>query len=300
MRAARDGKDVTVFVELKARFDEERNIEWVRRLENAGVHVIYGVVGLKNHAKVALVVRSEPGGTRRYAHIGTGNYNAATAAAYTDFGLLTADPGITADLTDLFNELTGSARSPEGEFRTLLVAPSTLLSGVLERIDREAAHAAAGRPALIRAQLNGLEDPEVVEALYRASQAGVQVDLLVRGLCTLRPGVPGLSERIRVRSVLGRFLEHARMYHFANGGEGPGEWFIGSADWRVRNLRRRIEVVARVRSPAHQARLDHIFTMLFEEPTAWELEEGGGYHRGARPRGARHVHERLRQDVEAS
>lgn len=291
MRAARAGKDVTVFVELKARFDEERNIEWVRRMEDAGVQVIYGVVGLKNHAKVALVVRSDAKGVRQVAHIGTGNYNAATARLYSDFGLLTTDADVTADLTDLFNQLTGSARSPEGEFRRLLVAPATLLPGMLERIDREAGHAGAGRPGRIRAQLNGLEDPEVIEALYRASTAGVTIDLLVRGLCVLRPGVPELSERIRVRSVLGRFLEHGRMIHFAN--DGQDEYFIGSADWRPRNLRRRIEVVVPIRDPGQQARLDEVFTALFDEPTAWTLDASGAYHRGSAPRGADHVHDRL-------
>ncbi len=290
--AAKSGKDVAVFVELKARFDEARNVKWVRRLEEAGAQVIYGLIGLKTHGKVALVVRKTPMGLRRYAHIGTGNYNAATARVYTDLGLLTADPDLTADLTDLFNQLTGSSRAPGSSFRRLLVAPATMLSGFLERVEREIGHAREGRPARIRAQLNGLEDPEIVAALYRASQAGVEVDLAVRGLCVLRPGIPGVSERIRVISVLGRFLEHARIYHFGNG--GSDEYLIGSADWRPRNLRRRVEVVTPVATPDLRTRLDLLLTDILGEPSAWTLAPDGTYTRQARPSAdSPHLHDRL-------
>jgi polyphosphate kinase len=278
-RAAEQGKNVAAFVELKARFDEERNISSARQLERAGVHVVHGIVGLKNHGKIAMVTRRESGAIRHYAHIGTGNYNASTARAYTDLGLLTADEAIGLDLADLFNQLTGTTHAPSGPFRTLLVAPNFLLPTMLKYIEREAEHARAGRPARIRAKLNGLSDPKVVDALYRASLAGVEIDLIVRSLCTLRPGVSGLSENIRVVSVLGRFLEHARIYHFANGGED--EYFIGSADWRPRNLRRRVEVAAPVREPTARARLDHILELELNDPTAWELRESGEYVRRA-------------------
>ncbi|MGH7562231.1 MAG: polyphosphate kinase 1, partial [Gemmatimonadales bacterium] len=292
LEAARSGKDVAVFVELKARFDEVRNVKWVRRLEEAGAQVIYGLIGIKTHAKVALVMRRTPQGLRRYAHIGTGNYNDSTARFYTDLGLLTADPDLTADLTDLFNQLTGSSRAPGSSYRKLLVAPATMLSGMLERIEREMAHVAAGRPGLIRAQLNGLEDPEVIAALYRASTAGVDILLSVRGLCVLRPGVRGFSDRIRVGSVLGRFLEHARIYHFGNGGED--EYLIGSADWRPRNLRRRVEVVTPVSAPALAARLDQLLSSILGEPSAWTLAPDGTYARSARPTAdVPHLHERL-------
>ena len=292
LAAAEKGKDVAVFVELKARFDEARNVGWVRRLEAAGAQVIYGLAGLKIHAKVALVIRRTEGGLRRYAHVSTANYNAGTARFYTDYGLFTADPEITADLTDLFNQLTGSSRAPGSNYRRLLVAPATLLTGLLARIDREIAHAAAGRGGLIRAQLNGLEDPEVVAALYRASTAGVEVELVVRTLCVLRPGVPGISDRIRVRSVLGRFLEHGRIYHFGNGGQA--EYLIGSADWRPRNLRRRVEVVTPVRAPALAARLDALLTELLSEPSAWLLGSDGTYARSGSPGPERpHLHDRL-------
>ncbi|HYU10392.1 MAG TPA: polyphosphate kinase 1, partial [Gemmatimonadales bacterium] len=220
-RAVAAGKDVSVVVELKARFDEARNITWARSLEREGIHVVTGLVSLKTHAKLALVVRRRRGkGAQRYAHIGSGNYNPDTALVYADVGLFTADPRITADVHALFNELTGSSTPPRGGLPHLLVAPADLLARLLAMIERETAHARAGRPARIRAKLNGLADSTVAQALYAASQAGVDVDLVVRGICTLRPGVPGLSERIRVVSILGRFLEHARIYHFANGGGG--------------------------------------------------------------------------------
>ena len=251
VRAAASGKQVAAFVELKASYDEARNIGWVKQLERAGAEVVYGLVGLKNHGKVALVVRREEDGVRQYAHIGTGNYNAGTARLYTDLGLLTADPAIGDDLGDLFNQLTGTSGAPTAALRRLLVAPQHLLPALLERIAREAAHARAGRPARIRAKLNGLDDPEVIRALYAASEAGVEVDLIVRGVCTLKPGVPGLSSRIRVRGSVGRFLEHARIYHFADG--GADDYLIASADWRSRNLRRRVEVAAPVLDPVCRA-----------------------------------------------
>ena len=292
LKAAERGKDVAVFVELKARFDEARNVDWVRRLEDAGAQVIYGLVGLKIHAKVGLVIRRTEQGLRRYAHVSTGNYNAATARFYTDYGLLTADPETTADLTDLFNQLTGSSRAPGASYRRLLIAPATLLAGLLSRIERETEHARAGRGGLIRAQLNGLEDPEVVAALYRASQAGVEVDLVIRTLSVLRPGVAGVSDRIRVVSVLGRYLEHGRIYHFGNGGQA--EYLIGSADWRPRNLRRRVEVVTPVRSPELAARLDGVLTALLNEPSAWVLGPDGIYLRRGLPGPERpHLHDRL-------
>ena len=292
LRAAEKGKDVAVFVELKARFDETRNVGSVRKLEEAGAQVIYGLVGLKTHAKVSLVVRRTDAGLKRYAHIGTGNYNESTARFYTDLGLLTADAEITADLTDLFNQLTGSSRAPGSSYRKLLVAPATMLPGFLERIERETGHARAGRGGLIRAQLNGVEDPEVVAALYRAGAAGVDIELVVRGLCVLRPGVPGVSDRIRVCSVLGRFLEHERIYHFGNGGES--EYLIGSADWRPRNLRRRVEVVTPVRAPTLVARLDALLTAVLSEPSSWTLGPDGTYVRRGRPAPDHpHLHDRL-------
>ncbi len=281
-RALERKKEVALFVELKARFDETRNVGWVRRLEEAGATVVYGVVGLKNHAKVGLVLRREEDGLRQYVHIGTGNYNAATAKVYTDLSLFSADRDLGADVHDLFNQLTGSSRAPAGSFRRIAVAPEGLLPWVLGRIDREIAHAAAGRPARIRAKLNGLADTEVIQALYRASRAGVSVELVVRGLCTLRPGVPGHSDRIRVVSRLGRFLEHARIYHFGNGGED--EFWIGSADWRTRNLRVRVEVVAPVSDPQARTTLDGMLTKELSDPEAWELGSDGGYRRAAPPR----------------
>jgi polyphosphate kinase len=235
------------------------------------------VVGLKNHAKVGLVLRREEDGLRHYVHIGTGNYNAATAKVYTDLSLFSADPDLGADLQDLFNQLTGSSRAPAGSFRRIAVAPEGLLPWLLESIEREREHAAAGRPARIRAKLNGVADTEVVQALYRASRAGVAIELVVRGLCVLRPGVTGHSERIRVVSRLGRFLEHARIYHFGNGGRD--DYYIGSADWRPRNLRRRVEVVAPVSDPGARAMLDQILTRELADPEAWILRPDGSYFR---------------------
>jgi polyphosphate kinase len=280
-RAAATGKDVSVIVELKARFDEARNIEWARSLERDGIHVVTGLVSLKTHAKLALVVARGRGGggVRRYAHIGSGNYNPDTALLYTDVGLFTADPRIAADVHALFNELTGSSRPPRGGLQHLHVAPADLLDRLLAMIDRETAHARSGRSARIRAKLNGLADSTVAQALYRASQAGVDVDLIVRGICTLRPGVPGLSERIRVVSILGRFLEHARIYHFANGGGDREEYFIGSVDWRPRNLRSRVEVMCPVFDPAARRKLDDLLTTQLADPRAWLLQSDGHYDR---------------------
>lgn len=277
VRALQGGKEVAIFVELKARFDETRNVGWVRRLEQAGATVVYGVVGLKNHAKVGLVLRREGDGLRPYVHVSTGNYNAATSRLYTDLGLFSADEELGADVLDLFNQLTGSSRAPTGNFRRIAVAPDTMLAWLLDRIRRETEHARAGKPARIRAKLNGLADTEVIRALYEASRAGVTVELVVRSLCTLRPGIPGHSERIRVVSRLGRFLEHARVYHFADG--GAEQYFIGSADWRPRNLRRRIEVAAPVTEPEARAALDALLQRELSDPQAWLLRSDGSYER---------------------
>ena len=276
-RAASAGKDVTVFVELKARFDEQRNVRWTRQLEASGAHVVQGLPGYKNHSKVGLVVRKEGDRLRRYVHVGTGNYNAGTARVYTDLGLFTCRDEICDDVTDLFNTLTGSSVPTNVAYRECLVAPHALLPALLERIDREAQHARAGRGGRIRMKLNGLSDKDVVQALYRAATAGVDIDLLVRSLCTLRPGLPGVSERIRVVSVLGRFLEHARIYYFGN--DGAPQYFIGSADARPRNLRRRVELLAPVHSAPHRARLDEILNIELNDPTAWTLGSDGSYAR---------------------
>ncbi|CAA9357428.1 MAG: Polyphosphate kinase [uncultured Gemmatimonadetes bacterium] len=273
-RASARGKQVVALVELTARFDEESNIEWARTLRRHGIHVIYGIPGLKVHAKVALVVRREAGGVRRYVYVGTGNLNATTAAAYTDLGVLSADPGLGEDVNELFNILSGAGGLPV--FRHLLVAPYNMRRRFLEMIDREVDHALAGRPGWIQAKFNGLADREMIAALYRASQAGVRVDLIVRSLCSLRPGVRGLSENIRVISILGRYLEHARIFRFHNAGDA--EYYIGSADWRTRNLSRRVEVIAPVRDPAHRARLDSILEAQLDDPNAWELGPDGTYY----------------------
>jgi polyphosphate kinase len=241
--AAEAGKQVAVLIELKARFDERNNIAWATRLEDAGVHVVYGVENLKTHCKLCLVVRREADGIHRYLHIGTGNYNRTTAHAYTDFGLFTADPGVVSDASEIFNALTGYSR--RSDYEHLLVAPVNLRTRLRELIEREIEHARAGKPARIIIKNNAITDPEMIEALYRASQAGVRADLIVRGACSLRPGVPGLSENISVRSILGRFLEHSRAYHFDN--DGNPELYIGSADLMERNLNRRVETLVLVR-----------------------------------------------------
>lgn len=277
--AARQGKSVTVFVELKARFDEAVNAAWARSLEAAGGHVVRGFVGFKNHAKVALVVRrAEDGTLRRYAHIGTGNYNVRSGEQYTDLSLFTTADDITADVADLFNDLTGVAEPAKRTARELLVAPHHLLPSILEQIEREAAHARAGRPASITAKFNGLSDPEVVRALYRASRDGVRIDLVVRGICTLVPGVPGRSENIRVVSAVGRFLEHSRIYRFENAGDP--RYFIGSADLRPRNLRRRVELLAPVRDAEQRASLDALLARYFDSPDVWALGPAGYSRRG--------------------
>jgi len=273
-RASGRGKQVVALVELTARFDEQRNIEWARYLRAAGIHVIYGVPGVKVHAKVALAVRREEGGLRRYLYVGTGNLNATTAAFYTDYGLLTADAQMGEDLDALFNTLTGFAARPE--YRSLLAAPHNMRRRFVQLIEREAVHAREGRGGLIRAKMNGLADRDIITALYAASRAGVRIDLVVRGICALRPGVAGLSENIRIVSILGRYLEHGRIFRFANGGEP--EYYIGSADWRTRNLRNRVEVAAPVRDPAHRARLDEILHEQLESPAAWELGSDGTYY----------------------
>jgi polyphosphate kinase len=268
IRAAERGKQVVVLVEIKARFDEEANIVWARKLETAGAHVVYGLVGLKTHSKTALVVRREGSGLRRYVHIGTGNYNPKTARLYTDLGLLTCRPEIGADVTDLFNVLTGLSR--QRSFRRLLVAPMTLRSRFLELVERESGHARAGRPARIVLKLNAVVDAESIEALYAASQAGVDVEVIARGGCSLVPGVEGWSERIRVRSVIGRFLEHSRIWGFENGGRP--EWYIGSADLMERNLDRRVEAVVPVEDGEARARLTEIVdTLLADDRRSWQL-----------------------------
>jgi polyphosphate kinase len=268
IEAAQAGKQVVVLVEIKARFDEEANISWARSLERAGCHVVYGLVGLKTHCKTALVVRMENGVIRRYCHIGTGNYNPKTARIYEDLGILTADPRVGADLTDLFNTLTGYSR--QTTYRSLMVAPHGIRSGLVEKIRREARHAAEGRSAGILMKINSLVDEQIIDALYEASQAGVPVELLIRGICTLRPAVPGLSENIRVRSIVGRFLEHSRVINFANA--GSAEWWLGSADLMHRNLDRRVEVLLRVNDPAAQRQLQRIFdAAMAPDVRSWQL-----------------------------
>lgn len=273
--AAENGKQVVAMIELKARFDEQRNISWARKLEHAGAHVVYGMAGLKTHAKVTLVVRREEGGLRRYVHIGSGNYNPKTARLYTDLSLMTADPELGADVAELFNHLTGYA---EAEYHHLLVAPDTARAGFEALMEREARHARVGHEAWVRVKLNQLTDPGMIEALYRASQAGVRVELIIRGVCCLRPGVPGLSEHIRVRSLLGRYLEHARVYAFANGGQP--EVYFGSADWMSRNLDRRVEVIAPVLDDAHREQFLNIMdTEWADTRGSWELRADGCYEK---------------------
>lgn len=284
--AARAGKEVTVVVELMARFDEEANINWASRLEEAGAHVVYGVVGHKTHAKLALLLRREDGVLRRYAHLGTGNYHPSTARLYEDFGLFTADTEICADVHEVFRRLTGTGRGIE--LRCLLQAPFTLAAHVLMAIRREAEAARAGRRAYIAAKVNALLDPTVIEALYQASQDGVKIDLIVRGVCALRPGVPGLSKTIRVRSVIGRFLEHSRIYHFH--ADGRDEVWLASADWMGRNLYRRVEVAFPVRDRRLKARVlsEGIAVHLRDNASAWTMDAEGTYTR-RRPRGPRTI-----------
>lgn len=278
IQAAEAGKQVVCLVELKARFDEERNIFWAQALERAGVHVVYGVLGLKTHSKVTLVVRQESDGLKSYAHIGTGNYHLQTTRVYTDLGLFTCDAAITEDLIELFHYLTG--RSLKRDYRKLLVAPMNMKERFLQMIEREATNAREYKPSRIIAKMNSLEDHTVCEALYRASQCGVKIDLIIRGFCTLRPGVPNLSENIRVISVIGRFLEHSRIFYFQNGSDDPlgGDFYIGSADWMYRNLLSRVEIVTPVEERALRQKLWEIFEiMLCDHRQAWELQSDGTY-----------------------
>ena len=270
--AAEAGKQVVALVEIKARFDEQANIKWARALERAGVHVVYGLIGLKTHCKTCLVVRREGSAIRRYCHIGTGNYNPKTARLYEDVGLLTASPDLGADLTDLFNSLTGYSRKVT--YRNLLVAPHSVRRGIIERIEREVEAAREGAQARIRLKANALVDEQVIDALYRASQAGVRVEVVVRGICALRPGVEGFSENIVVRSILGRFLEHSRIIHF----KAINEFWIGSADMMHRNLDRRVEVMAQVKDPRLTATLDEVFDSAMDPATrCWELGSDGSW-----------------------
>jgi len=277
MQAIEKGKQVAVLVELKARFDEESNIEWARRLERVGVHVVYGMIGLKTHCKLALVVRREAGSLRRYLHVGTGNYNPATARIYTDVGLLTADPDFGADASELFNYLTGF--SHQTEYRRLLVAPVNLRERVTALVEREIENQKTGRPSRIIAKINSLTDTKLIRTLYQASQAGVPIDLVVRGVCTLRPGVPGLSDTITVTSIVGRFLEHSRIFYFLNAGEE--EVYIGSADWMQRNLDRRVELLAPISDPRLRKHLKEevLDVCLKDNVKARRLLADGSYER---------------------
>jgi polyphosphate kinase len=285
MKAAREGKQVVVLVELKARFDEEANITWARLLEEAGVHVVYGVAGLKTHAKISLVVRRERGGLRRYSHIGTGNYNPKTARIYEDFGLFTADEALGADLTELFNVLTGYSR--QRKYRKLLVAPTTLRRRMIRRIRDQAKP--GGR---IVWKLNHLVDPELIEELYTASEAGADIDLIIRGVCCLRPGVPGMSERIRVRSIVGEFLEHSRIFRFGEGEEA--EYLFGSADMMQRNLNGRVEAITPIEDPQLRARLEEVLQIsLTDDSLAWVLHSDGSWSKVPTATGM-HTHARLK------
>jgi polyphosphate kinase len=280
--AAEAGKQVVVVVEIKARFDERANIAWARKLEEAGCHVVYGFVGLKTHCKMALIVREEPDGTlRRYCHLGTGNYHPTTARYYEDFGLLTADPAVGEDVTALFNHLTGYSRT--GAYQRLLVAPESLRHGIVSRIDRQAERQRAGLPARIVFKTNALVDEVVIDALYRAARVGVPVDLWVRGICALRPGVPGLSETVRVRSVLGRFLEHSRAYAFGTGEDEDSQVWFGSADMMHRNLDRRVELLVQVTDQGHQRRLRRVLDLGMDDGTSsWWLNADGYWTRHSR------------------
>ena len=287
--AAHAGKQVLALVEIKARFDEDANIAWARKLERAGVHVVYGIVGLKTHCKLSLVVRQEADGLRRYCHVGTGNYNPKTARIYTDLGLLTCDPVVGQDMTRLFNQLSGYA--PKSGFPRLLVAPRTVRAGLIQRIRREEDAARAGKEAWIKIKVNSIVDEKTIDALYRASQAGVKIDIVERGICALKPGVPGLSENIRVRSILGRFLEHSRIYAFANSdgpqiGEGPAagpEVWIGSADLMHRNLDRRVEALVRITAPEQIDELiKYVDLQMADSTTSWHMAADGTYVRHAK------------------
>ncbi len=274
--AAQAGKDVTVIVELRARFDEEANIELSNRLQEAGAHVMYGVVGFKTHAKLTMIVRREPDGIRRYCHLGTGNYHPRTARGYTDYGLFTCDREIGHDVHEIFLQLTSLTQTPK--LSHLLQSPFTLHAATVARLEREADHARAGRPARVICKMNALVDPQAIEALYRASGAGVKIDLIVRGICALRPGLPGVSENITVRSVIGRFLEHSRVFYFENGGEP--ELFCASADWMERNFFRRVEVAFPVLREAQRERIVRDLQLYLADNTqAWLLRPDGSYVR---------------------
>src|ERR1700761_2785946 len=274
VEAAAAGKDVTVIIELRARFDEEANIELATKLQEAGAHVMYGVFGFKTHAKLVMVVRREEKGLRRYCHLGTGNYHTKTARAYTDYGLLTTDEAVGEDIHEIFLQLTGLTQVPK--LRKLLHAPFTLLQAVVAKIDRESEHARQGKPARIIAKLNALTEPTIIQSLYKASRAGVEIDLIIRGVCCLRPGVHGVSDRIKVRSIIGRFLEHSRVYYFEN--DGAREVYCGSADWMDRNLFRRIEVAFPIDAPELQARVAEDLKLYLEDDMqAWVLDTEGRY-----------------------
>lgn len=277
IRAAESGKQVVCLVELKARFDEERNIYWAQELENAGVHVVYGIVGLKTHAKTALVVRQDPDGLRCYAHFGTGNYNVQTSKLYTDFGLLTANEELTSDLVEFFHYLTG--RSLKNDYKRLLVAPVNMFARFKALIEREAEHAKLGKPAAIYAKMNNMEEIDIGHALYRASQAGVEIDLTVRGFCSLRPGA-NFSSKLRVQSVIGRFLEHSRVFYFRNGAADPidGEFYIGSADWMYRNLHGRVECIVPILERSLREKLWEVIQMhLKDQRQTWDMNSDGKY-----------------------
>lgn len=277
MEAALAGKEVTVVIELRARFDEEANVSLADKLHMAGCQVVYGMVGYKTHAKTMLVVRREGEQLVRYAHLGTGNYHAGTARIYTDYGMLTRNPDITEDVHKVFMQITGAGQV--GEFKKILAAPNNLHAAMLSKVERETAHAEAGQPARIAARMNSLIEPKMIRALYRASQAGVKVDLIVRGMCSLRPGIPGVSENIRLRSVLGRFLEHSRVFYFHNNGEP--EMYLGSADWMPRNFFRRVEVVFPIECPAQRGIIleESIESYLKENQLAWDAQPDGSYQR---------------------
>jgi polyphosphate kinase len=299
VRAAERDKQVAVLVELKARLDENQNLRWAQVLESAGAHVSYGVEDLKTHTKLVLVVREEETGLRRYAHIGTGNYHPGTARMYTDIGLMTADPEVCDDVAHLFNMLTGYARY--SHYKKLLVAPKTMRRQLMALIQREIEHVRLGRKGEIFAKMNQLEDPKIIGKLYEASQAGVEVHLIVRGFCILRPGVPGLSDRIRVKSVVGRFLEHERIFVFGNAGRP--EYYIGSADWMARNLSHRVEAVVRVEDPTCKLEIEKIIRVYLDDPYAWKMQADGSYtHKapsdGELPRGAQDVLMMLHADLD--
>jgi polyphosphate kinase len=315
IEAAKNGKQVAVMVELKARFDEENNLRWVKRLEEEGIHVAYGTIGLKTHSKTALVVREESDGVQLYSHVATGNYHSETAKTYVDLGMVTADHDIGQDLVRLFNYFTGHSRHED--YRKLLVAPENMRDRFTRLIRREAEHARQGKPARIVAKLNSLEDPSIVEELYRASMAGVEMDLIVRGICRLRPGIEGVSDTIRVHSVVGRFLEHSRIFYFENAtgtddeptasstetGARDGEYYVGSADWMTRNLDRRVEAVAPVEDPALRAELQTILdVMLSDNRKRWTMASDGSYEqvRPGEDEPVRNTHERLMERARKS